>query len=92
MRYANEQFNLSFTPLLFAQVIFMSDVKSNEQVIWTPLMKDRRKNNRRDNERNLHTNGKTVNISDMKTFNDMRVLSDRRKRVTVTITGRAIDV
>ena len=70
----------------------MSEVKTNEHVVWTPLMPDRRKNNRRDNESSLHTNGKVVNISDMKTFTDKRVLTDRRKRVTVTITGRAIDV
>ena len=75
----------------------MSEVNNNEQIVWTPQMPDRRKKDRRDNTRDLHTSGKMLNVSDMKNNNDRRSVmdrrkGDRRKKVSVTVTGRAIEV
>ncbi len=75
----------------------MSEVNNNEQIVWTPQMPDRRKKDRRDNTRDLHTSGKMLNVSDMKNNNDRRSImdrrkGDRRKKVSVTVTGRAIEV
>ncbi len=70
----------------------MSEVIENENIVWTPQMPDRRKQDRRNNVRDFHPNGKSLNISDMKNMTDRRASSDRRKKVSVTITGRAIDV
>jgi len=75
----------------------MSEVNNNEQIVWTPQMPDRRKNDRRDNTRDLYTSGKMLNVSDMKNNNDRRSVmerrkGDRRKKVSVTVTGRAIEV
>ena len=67
----------------------MTNTTPTEEVVWTPQMPDRRKNDRRGNTRDLQTNGKVLTISDS---NDRRRGNDRRKKVTVTITGRAIDV
>ena len=64
----------------------MSDSDSIEEVIWTPQMPDRRKGNRRDSTRNVQPNGQQLKVSERRSSND------RRKSVTVTITGRAIDV
>lgn len=70
----------------------MSEVIENENIVWTPQMPDRRKHDRRNNVRDFNPNGKSLNISDMKNMTDRRAFSDRRKKVSVTITGRAIDV
>jgi len=75
----------------------MSDVKNNEQIVWTPQMPDRRKNDRRVNTRDFYTSGKMLNVSDLKSNNDRRATGDRRKgdrrtKVSVTITGRAMEV
>jgi len=64
----------------------MSEVIESENIVWTPQMPDRRKHDRRNNIRDFNPNGKSLNIS------DRRAPSDRRKRISVTITGRAIDV
>jgi len=63
----------------------------NEEIIWTPDMPDRRKNDRRGNARELFTNGKAQNVNSTAT-SERRRGADRRKTVSVTITGRAIDV
>ena len=75
----------------------MSEVNNNEQIVLTPQMPDRRKKNRRDNTRDLNTSGKMLNVSDIKNNNDRRSVmdrrkGDRRKKVSVTVTGRAIEV
>jgi len=70
----------------------MPKKSKNEQVIWTPQMPDRRKKDRRDNTRDFYPNGKSMNISDLKNTQERRNRPDRRKKVSVTITGRAIDV
>ena len=75
----------------------MSEVNNNEQIVWTPQMPDRRQKDRRGNTSDLHTSGKMLNVSDMKTNNDRRSVMDRRKgdrrtKVSVTVTGRAIEV
>ncbi len=70
----------------------MSDVPSDEQIVWTPDMPDRRKNDRRNNARDLQTTGKSLNISNMRNGSDRRKGPDRRKTVSVTITGRAVEV
>lgn len=66
----------------------MSEEIENEEVIWTPQMPDRRKSDRRAGPREFNPNAKTLNISQA----DRRAKSDRRKTVSVTITGRAMDV
>ena len=48
----------------------MSKATENENIVWTPQMPDRRKNDRRDKVRDFHTNGKSLNISDMKDRRD----------------------
>ncbi len=78
-------------------VKIMSDVEKNEQIVWTPQMPDRRKNDRRARNRDFYTTGKMLNVSDLKNNNnrgstDDRRRGDRRKKVSVTITGRAIEV
>jgi len=70
----------------------MSEVENDEQVVWTPQMPDRRKNDRRGNAREFYTTGKSINISDMKSDSERRSGADRRKKITVTITGRAMEV
>lgn len=65
---------------------------NNDEVVWTPQMPDRRKADRRGSARDLQTNGKSMRISSQDDNNDRRDSSDRRKKVTVTITGRAMDV
>lgn len=70
----------------------MSETPNNEQIVWTPQMPDRRKNDRRGNARDFHTNGKTLNISNLNNLDERRKGTDRRKTVSVTITGRAMDV
>jgi hypothetical protein len=68
----------------------MSESDSIEEVVWTPQMPDRRKGNRRDSTRNVHPNGQQLKVSSQ--YSERRKSNDRRKSVTVTITGRAIDV
>ena len=68
----------------------MSESDSNEEVVWTPLMPDRRKGSRRDNARNVQPNGQQLKVSSQ--YSERRSNNDRRKTVTVTITGRAIEV
>ncbi len=70
----------------------MSEINNNEQVVWTPQMEDRRKNDRRNNTGELFTTGKTLNISDLKNNSERRTGEDRRKTITLTITGRAMEV
>ncbi len=70
----------------------MSDVDKNEQIVWTPQMPDRRRSDRRGNVREFYANGKSLNISDMKNASDRRTGYDRRKIITVTITGRAMEI
>ncbi len=75
----------------------MSDVEKNEQIVWTPQMLDRRKNDRRGHTRDFYTTGKMLNVSDLNNnnkwrSNDDRRKGDRRNKVTVTITGRAMEV
>ena len=69
----------------------MSEEAKSEEVVWTPRMVDRRQDNRRGNA-DLQTNGKTLNISNMRKGADRRNSLDRRENNSVTITGRAIDV
>ncbi|MFT5451154.1 MAG: hypothetical protein ACI9N9_000637 [Enterobacterales bacterium] len=68
----------------------MSESDSIEEVVWTPQMPDRRKGSRRDNARNVQPNGKQLKVA--LPSSERRRGKDRRKTVTVTITGRAIDV
>jgi len=63
---------------------------TTEGIVWTPLMPDRRTGSRRDKARNVQPNGQQLKISSH--ANERRRGKDRRKSVTVTITGRAIDV
>ncbi|MCP3674256.1 MAG: hypothetical protein GY829_07275 [Gammaproteobacteria bacterium] len=70
----------------------MSEVIDNKNILWNSQMPDRRKNDRRNNVKYFQPNGKSLNISDMKNLTDRRTSSDRRKKVSVTITGRVIDV
>ena len=70
----------------------MEDVPQNEEVTWTPRMRDRRQYDRRNDTRDFQTNGKSLNVSNLRKSGDRRVSTDRRQNVTVTITGRAIDV
>jgi len=63
----------------------------NDEIVWTPDMPDRRKNDRREGARELFTNGKAVSVNTASS-GERRRGNDRRKTVSVTITGRAIDV
>jgi len=66
----------------------MSESTQTEEVVWTPQMPDRRKGDRRSANRDFNPNGKTMSISN----SERRAGPDRRKAVSVTITGRAMDV
>lgn len=68
----------------------MHDVSNNEEVVWTPQMPDRRKNRRRASK-DLYPNGKTMNVASANQGKERRHRIDRRKN-SVTITGRAMDV
>ena len=68
----------------------MSESDSIDEVVWTPQMPDRRKGSRRDNARNVQPNGQQLKVSSQ--YSERRYGSDRRKTLTVTITGRAMDV
>ena len=70
----------------------MPDNSNNDEVVWTPQMPDRRKADRRGNARDMQTNGKSMSISSQSDSDDRRASNDRRQKVTVTITGRAMDV
>jgi len=70
----------------------MSAKIAEEEIVWTPQMPDRRKNDRRGNAREFHPNGKAMSIENQNTISDRRHCNDRRKTVSVTITGRAMDV
>ena len=60
--------------------------QKDQDVVWTPLMPDRRKSDRRQDVSEYHSRSRVLNISDRRTGND------RRKSVTVTVTGRAMEV
>lgn len=60
--------------------------QKNKGVIWTPLMPDRRKQDRRSDVDEYHANSRVMNISDRRTG------TDRRKTETITVTGRAMEV
>ncbi len=68
-----------------------TDQNDTKEIIWTPQMPDRRKNDRRGDARELFTNGKALNV-DSRSNDERRRGDDRRKKVSVTITGRAMDV
>jgi len=70
----------------------MTSAIDNEEVVWTPLMQDRRKNDRRNNVRDFQANGRSLNITEYATGMERRRGNDRRQEITLTITGRAIDV
>lgn len=70
----------------------MSDIAPSEQVIWTPQMPDRRKSDRRGGARDIKTNGKIINIANLTSEDERRRVRDRRVKLTITITGRAMDV
>ena len=70
----------------------MSESESDKDIVWNPQMPDRRKNDRRDTARNVQPNGQQMNIANEQNNNERRRGRDRRKKVTVTITGRAMDV
>ena len=60
--------------------------QEKQDVVWTPLMPDRRKQDRRRDVGEYQASSRVMNISDRRTGND------RRKTVTVTVTGRAMEV
>lgn len=62
----------------------------DERVIWTPNMPDRRLNDRRAGIDRRSVNGRQMTVPDMRDERERRA-ADRR-RVRLTITGRAIDV
>ncbi len=62
----------------------------DERVIWTPNMPDRRLNDRRAGIDRRAVNGRQMTVPDMRGDNERR--SEDRRRVRLTITGRAIDV
>lgn len=63
----------------------------DDDVVWTPKMADRRLSERRSGFDRRSINGRTVTVSDRSHPNDRRGKEERRK-VRLTITGRAIDV
>ena len=68
----------------------MSKSDSIEGVVWTPQMPDRRKGSRRGHVRHVKPNGQLLKVSSE--FLERRCSNDRRNSITVTITGRAIEV
>ncbi|MFT5521884.1 MAG: hypothetical protein ACI9IA_002490 [Enterobacterales bacterium] len=68
----------------------MSESDLIDEIVWTPQMPDRRKGSRRNNARNVKPNGQQLKVSFQ--YSERRRDNDRRKTVTLTITGRAIDV
>ncbi len=64
-------------------------VDDNEEVVWTPTMPDRRLADRRSGLDRRDINGRGMNVPDVRNGSDRRG-NDRRK-VRLTITGRAMD-
>lgn len=60
-----------------------------EEVVWTPDMPDRRLADRRAGLERRHAVGPALHVPSMRNGDDRR--HDDRRRVTLTITGRAIN-
>ena len=75
-------------------VYFMSDTAKHDKVVWTSEMPDRRKGDRRSGVQDFQANGRALNVTEYGKTIDRRQNRGRRKtdQVTLTITGRAIDI
>ena len=63
----------------------------DEIVTWTPKMPDRRISERRGGIDRRQYHGKPLNVPNTIRSGDERRKCDRRKKVRLTITGRAMD-
>ena len=75
-------------------ICLMSAMNHEEEIVWTSEMPDRRKGDRRQGIQDFQANGRALNVSEYSSTIDRRRSRGRRKtdQVTLTITGRAIDV
>lgn len=69
----------------------MNKIPDEETVVWTPNMPDRRLAGRRSGIDRRAINGRSLTVPDLRSSSDRREGEDRRK-VRLTITGRAIDI
>ena len=71
----------------------MSETAKNDKVVWTSEMPDRRKGDRR-SVQDFQANGRALNVTEYGKSIERRRNRGRRKsdQVTLTITGRAIDI
>lgn len=67
----------------------MKQKLDDEEVVWTPNMPDRRLTDRRTGIDRRAVNGRQMVVPDLRASNDRR--ADDRRKVRLTITGRAID-
>jgi hypothetical protein len=67
----------------------MSKQTEDEAVVWTPNMPDRRLADRRSGIDRRAVNGRQMIVPDLRASEDRR--ADDRRRVRLTITGRAMD-
>jgi len=65
---------------------------ASEEVRWTSQMPDRRQNERRtlQERRNMSGHDRRLNVPNVRTGQDRRK-GDRRKKINLVITGRAVD-
>lgn len=72
----------------------MSPTAKHDDIIWTSEMPDRRKEDRRKSVHDFQANGRALNVTEYGNTFERRRSPGRRKtdNVTLTITGRAIDV
>ncbi len=71
---------------------FMSNVTDQEEVEWTSVAVERREDDRRSGIDRRQVSGRSITVPDMRSGFDRRSGEDRRKKVRLTITGRAIDI
>ena len=67
-----------------------SNEDNDEQVVWTPNMPERRKNDRRCGYDRRQCQGRPMNVPSIRKGEERRQ-DDRRKTVSLIITGRALN-
>ena len=72
----------------------MSESTNQDKVVWTSKMPDRRKGDRRLQIQDIQANGRVLNVTEFGSTIERRKNRGRRAsdQVTLTITGRAIDM
>lgn len=63
-----------------------------EEVLWSSEQQVRRECDRREGVDRRQYQGRSITVPDMRSGNERRAGNDRREKVRLTITGRAMDI